>query len=80
MITPQEYLLDWLFTRGVSNAPGLIQSYGLDPVLEVAVDLNRLERAGIDWRLGIRNPGAYIHSMIRERKPGGPAYKDHQSG
>lgn len=80
LITQPEYLIDWMNARGVRNGLGLVQLYGLDPVKEVAHDLQQLEEMGINWQAGIRNSGAYIHAMIKERRPGGLRFKDKGSG
>ena len=62
-----QHLIKFLSTRGLVNVHDLISRHGILVVDSVAAEIDDLEASGQNWREGVRRPGAFIHSMIRNR-------------
>ena len=59
-------VVDFLESRGVVRAVALVDKYGMAPVSFIAGEIDHWEAVGHSWLKDIKDPGRYIHYLIRK--------------
>ena len=62
----QNRVVDFLESRGVVRAVALVDKYGIAPVSFIAGEIDHWEAREQLWLKDIKDPGRYIHSLIKK--------------